>query len=297
MSLPGRRAAAGLAGCLALVVVLTGCGGSSSDGAAPARSSTTAGPSAATTSTPGTGASTTPSGSNPTTSLATTTVPTKGDLDGVVVVVDPGHNGANGSHSAEINRLVDAGGFKKACNTTGTAEGGLTESRYNWETAQVLRDLLQARGARVVLTRTSDDGWGPCVDQRALTAQREQADVLVSIHADGADASASGFHVITPATGPTVTAANRDASAALAAAVRDALVAQGLSPATYVGGDRGVVQRDDIATVNRAGVPAVMLESGNMHNAGDFAVLNSEDGRRRIATALADAVAAFTIGK
>lgn len=272
----------------ATVATVASCGGSSDGDASPDQSSTTLASS-----------SSAPSSAGPSTTAEvrttrpTTTEAQRGDLAGVVVVVDPGHNGANGSHTAEINRLVDAGGFRKACNTTGTAEGGLTESRYNWETAQVLRDVLQARGARVVLTRTSDDGWGPCVDQRALTAQREHADVLVSIHADGADVGASGFHVITPATGPTVTAATRAASAALAASVRDALVAQRLTPATYVGGDRGVVERDDIATVNLAGVPAVMLESGNMHNPDDLAVLATDAGRRRIAQGLADGVAAY----
>lgn len=236
---------------------------------------------------------------HPQLSVTTTTVeppPTTAatrELAGAVIVVDPGHNGANGSHPTEINRLVDAGGFQKACNTTGTAEGAITESRVNWETAQVLRRVLEARGATVVLTRASDDGWGPCVDQRGLTAQRANADLLISIHADGAAPSASGFHVIWPAVGPTVSAATGSTSAELAGLVRDALVAQGLSPAAYVGGDHGVVERADIATVNRAGVPAVMVECGNMHNADDLAVLASPAGRSRLAAGLAEAIDAF----
>lgn len=207
-----------------------------------------------------------------------------------MVVVDPGHNGANAAHPEEISRLVDAGGFQKACNTTGTAEGDLTESRFNWETAQRVRAALEAAGATVVLTRTSDDGWGPCVDQRGLAADAAGADLLISIHADGAAASASGFHVIRPAIGPTVTPERREASARLAAQVRDALVAEGFSPAGYVGGGEGIVERADIATINRADVPAVMLESGNLHNPDDLATLRSPDGQQRIADALTAAV-------
>lgn len=214
-------------------------------------------------------------------------------LAGRVIVVDPGHNGANAKYPAQINQLVDAGGFQKACNTTGTASGDLTESRFNWETAQRLRSMLEAAGATVVLTRPSDDGWGPCVDQRGLMAERSKADLLVSIHADGADPSASGFHVIRPATGAVVTEANNRSSARLAEHLRDALVARGFAPATYVGGRSGIVERSDIATVNRAGVPAVMLESGNMHNAGDLALLRSPEVQQRIADALAAAVTAF----
>jgi N-acetylmuramoyl-L-alanine amidase len=208
-------------------------------------------------------------------------------------VVDPGHNGANGAHPTEINRLVDGGGFQKACNTTGAAEGDLTESRFNWETAQRVRDALQAAGATVVLTRESDDGWGPCVDQRALTAQRAGADLLISIHADGADPAGSGFHVIHPATGPAVSSVNRDRSARLAAVLRDALVAEGLHPATYVGGGSGLVERSDIVTVNRAGVPAVMLESGNLHNPADLALLRSDAGQQRIASAVTAAAVTY----
>ena len=40
-------------------------------------------------------------------------------LAGMTVVLDPGHNRDNGQYPAEINRQVDAGGFPKACNTTG----------------------------------------------------------------------------------------------------------------------------------------------------------------------------------
>ncbi|MBX3287317.1 MAG: N-acetylmuramoyl-L-alanine amidase [Actinobacteria bacterium] len=214
-----------------------------------------------------------------------------GSLAGLVVVVDPGHNGANGAHPAEINRPVDAGGFTKACNTTGTEGDGYPESRFNWETSQRLAAALEARGAKVVLTRTSDDGWGPCVDQRGLTAQREGAALIVSIHADGAAASASGFHVIHAAAGPAVTADVATRSTELATTVRDQLAAAGLQPATYLGGGTGMVARTDIATLNRAGVPGVMVECGNMRNAQDLARLRSEAGQQQIADAITAAVA------
>ena len=291
MSGSGRRHArlVALVASLGLTLGVAGC--TSGPSAAPAQtSSSTTRASAATT----TGA---PAAPTTTTTGApvepATTSPAKGALAGRIIVVDPGHNGANGAHPAEINRLVDGGGFQKACNTTGAAEGDLTESRFNWETAQRLRDALEAAGAKVVLTRTSDDGWGPCVDQRALTAQREHADLLLSIHADGADPSASGFHVIHPGLGPAVDPGDRDASARLAATVRDALVDEGLVPATYVGGRDGLVERTDIVTVNRAGVPAVMLESGNLHNPADLALLRSAAGQQRIADALTAAAVAF----
>src|SRR4051812_17283968 len=51
----------------------------------------------------------------------TTTTTTTSKVTGKVVVLDPGHNGGNAAHAAQINKLVPAGrGQTKPCNTTGT---------------------------------------------------------------------------------------------------------------------------------------------------------------------------------
>jgi N-acetylmuramoyl-L-alanine amidase len=213
-------------------------------------------------------------------------------LRSAVIVVDPGHNGANGSHPAEINRSVDAGGFGKACNTTGTAEGGYAEAEFNWELAQAVRARLSQLGARVILTRPDNHGWGPCIDQRGLIASSNHATLLLSLHADGAAPGAHGFHVIHPSPIAGYTTATSGPSAALATDVRDALVAGGFQPATYVGG-QGLIQRGDLGTLNRAGVPAVMVECGNMHNAADLAVLRSSGGQARLADALVRGLATW----
>ena len=103
-----------------------------------------------------------------------------------VVVIDPGHNGANARHTAEINRLVDAVTLRKPCDTTGTAtDSGYTESAFNFDVAQRLAAVLRRSGIRVVFTRTTDDGWGPCITQRAAVGNRNRADAAVSVHADG----------------------------------------------------------------------------------------------------------------
>src|SRR6266478_5592816 len=118
-------------------------------------------------------------------------------LHGKTIVVDPGHNGGNWSHPSEINRLVDAGGFQKACDTTGTSTNdGYSEASYNFDVATRLARILRAAGARVVLTRTNNTGWGPCINERAAIGNRAHADAAISIHADGGPAGGRGFHVI-----------------------------------------------------------------------------------------------------
>ena len=212
---------------------------------------------------------------------------------GTIVVIDPGHNGANGSHTSEINRPVDAGGFQKACNTTGTGEGGLSEAAFTWELAQLVRERLQAAGVEVLLTRQSNDGWGPCVDERGQIAARAGAAALVSLHADGAAASAHGFHVIHPAAIAGYTADTAAPSTVLATELRDGLVADGFTPATYVGAGEGLVSRGDLGTLNRAGVPAAMVEVGNMHNAGDLSMMSTPEGKARLADALAAGILTY----
>src|SRR5436190_5152363 len=118
-------------------------------------------------------------------------------LAGKTIVINPGHNGANWAHPGEINRLVDAGGFRKACDTTGTATaGGYSEAAYSFDVAIRLADILRREGARVVLTRTSNHGVGPCINERAAIGNRVHADAAISIHADGGPAAGRGFHVI-----------------------------------------------------------------------------------------------------
>jgi N-acetylmuramoyl-L-alanine amidase len=119
-------------------------------------------------------------------------------LAGETVVIDPGHNGANGAHPAEINRQVAIGGGEtKACDTTGTATaGGYSESSYNLAVARSVARILRAEGATVILTRRNNRGVGPCIDERARIGNRAGADAAVSIHADGGPPGGRGFHVI-----------------------------------------------------------------------------------------------------
>lgn len=221
------------------------------------------------------------------TPTATPTATTGGAplLAGAVVVLDPGHNGGNARHLVEIRRQVDAGGFLKDCNTTGTAAGGVTESAVNWQLAQLVAAGLRARGARVELTRTDDEGWGPCVDERAALATRWGADLLLSLHADGAPSGEHGFHVIRPGELPGYTDDIVEESAALASTVKEGLVAAGLTPATYRGRD-GVDVRTDLGTLNRADVPAVLVECGNLRHPGDLTLLTTPEGREQVAQGL-----------
>ncbi len=236
--------------------------------------------------------STEPGTAAPSSPASTPTVgrPAADPLVGAVIVLDPGHNGANAANPSRINALVDAGGFQKACNTTGTANSQMSESQANLALALQLADQLRARGATVVLTRDTDDGWGPCIDARGRLAGEVGADLLVSLHADGAPASQHGFHIIHPGEVSGYTDGIVDPSTRLAEAVRDRLTGAGFTPSTYAGRD-GLDQRSDLGTLNQARVPAIMIEVGNMANADDAAMIASAQQREMMADAISAGIA------
>lgn len=218
-------------------------------------------------------------------------------LEGATISVDPGHNGGNASDPEAINRLVPAGanGTEKPCNTTGTEtdDGSLTEAQFNWDVAQDLVPRLEHLGARVVLTRHSNDGVGPCVNERAEIANHAHAAVALSIHADGnLAAGAHGFDVIYPSTAESVAPQVVETSLKLAEAARDALAEAGVAPANYVGSE-GLDERSDLAGLNLAKVPAVLVELGNMREPEEAARLEDSTYRHELADALAAGVVSF----
>ena len=191
------------------------------------------------------------------------------------MVIDPGHNGANGAHPEIINDLVDAGfGETKPCNTTGTeTNDGYPEHEFTWAVANHVRDILQGQGIVVVMTRDSDDGVGPCVNERAAIGNENNAAAVVSIHGDGSSQGDRGFYAMTAQREP----AGDDMAALsldLATEVRDKLVDAGLSPSNYVGSG-GLWTRDDLAGLNLSVRPTTMIEMGNMRDTQDSALMTS----------------------
>jgi N-acetylmuramoyl-L-alanine amidase len=213
------------------------------------------------------------------------------------VVVDPGHNGGNGSHPAEINKQVPAGrGQMKPCNTTGTSTNagypeGYPEHAFNFDVAQRVGAALSARGVKVVYTRPDDSGVGPCVDIRAAAGNSANAAAVVSIHGDGSNsAGARGVHVAYSS--PPLNPQQGEPSTRLAKVLRDGLRSGGFPSANYIGQD-GLAARDDLAGLNLSTRPAALIECGNMRNASEAAAMSSAEGRQRYAAAIAAAIETY----
>jgi N-acetylmuramoyl-L-alanine amidase len=223
------------------------------------------------------------------TAIAPTATATPSNIAGMVVFIDPGHNGAN---DASIGRQVPTGrGGTKDCQASGTStNSGYQEHTFTWDTALRVRAELNALGVRTAMSRSNDNALGPCVDQRAEMANALHPNAIISLHGDGGPASGRGFHVNYSA--PPLNAAQAGPSLQYAQIMRDQLQASGIPPANYIG-QSGLYGRSDLAGLNLAQYPSVLVELGNMKNPTDSALMESADGRQKYAEAVVRGVAGF----
>jgi N-acetylmuramoyl-L-alanine amidase len=270
-------------------LALCGCGNAGASGAASAAGSSrpaTQGPSSAAATTPAATASASPSPS-----------PAALPLAGKIVGIDPGHDGGNFNAAATIGREIWNGTGWETCDTTGTTtDAGYTEAQFNFNVALDLRADLRRDGARVVMTRTTNDGVGPCVTTRSAIINNAHANVAVDIHADGGPPSGRGFTVLEPvAVGPNdhvIAASQRFGND-----VRQAMLAGTSMPESDYTGTDGILPRDDLAGLNLTTVPKVLIECGNMRNATDAQLLVTASFQALVARALTAAIVRFLDGQ
>jgi N-acetylmuramoyl-L-alanine amidase len=230
---------------------------------------------------------------------ATPTAPER-PLEGRLILLDPGHQlgNSNPKFAKQMAQTIFNGAIVKGCNTTGTAtNNGFPEATFTWRVAQRLKKQLEAAGARVELTRSSNsyDDWGPCTWDRAKQANRIGADAMISIHADGASASSKGFFAMTPALikGWTDDVVKKDRR--LATAMVAGMTAAGATPSNYIPGQL-LVSRDT-SSLNFSNVPTVTMEVGNMRNAQEARLMSSPSGQRQYADWLYAGIERYFAGR
>lgn len=214
-------------------------------------------------------------------------------LAGKIVGIDPGHNGRNWSDPSYINQKVWNGREWESCDTTGTETNSrYTESAFNFSVAYYLANDLKALGAKVVWTRTTNTGIGPCVNKRAYMLNAGHANVSIDIHADGGPSTGRGFAVLEPvADGPN----NKVISSSYRFGydVRAYFRSMTGMPTSTYDGHSGLALRNDLAGLNLTTEPKVLIECGNMRNSTDASMLTSAAWRQKAARALAGAITYF----
>jgi N-acetylmuramoyl-L-alanine amidase len=211
------------------------------------------------------------------------------NIAGKIVFLDPGHNGSN---DASISRQVPTGrGGTKDCQASGTTtDDGYPEHTFTWDTTLRIRQALTALGVRTAMSRGNDNALGPCVDERAAMANAVRPNAIVSIHADGGPPTGRGFHVLYSS--PPLNEAQAGPAVQFAQIMRDQLSGSGFVPSTYIGSG-GLNPRSDIAGLNLAQYPSILVELGNMKNPADSGLMKTPEGRQRYADGVVRGIAAF----
>ena len=227
-----------------------------------------------------------------TTTAATTTEPqttaSKKDaacLAGKIICIDPGHQRKQNS---DLEPVAPNSSVKKPKVTSGTAGISTGDMEYvlNLAVALKLRDLLEAGGAKVVMTRTEND-----VDisniERAKIGNDAKSDLVVRIHADGSDnRDVKGISMLIPSTkymGDDLARISKKAGQYL---LNEVIAATGAK-------NRGLSVRDDMTGFNWSTVPTVLIEMGFMSNADEDRLMATNEYRDKLAKGLYNGCVAY----
>lgn len=212
-------------------------------------------------------------------------IPT-GGLSGRVICIDPGHAATSDSGTEPIGPGSSQMKVKDPGGTSGVITG-VREPVVTLAISLYLKQLLEAEGATVVMTRSGADFSGGNRD-RAQIANQAGADLFIRVHADGStDSSRQGVSTLYPASIPGWTDDIHLASKAAAAAVQSGMATGLGSP------DLGTVERRDISGFNWADVPAILVEMGFMSNPDEDVKLNDPAYQQRVAVALLSGIQAY----
>ncbi len=173
-----------------------------------------------------------------------------GRLDGITIVVDPGHGGSDpGAVGAVSNK-------------------NLTEANRSLLLSKLLREKLESIGARVIMTRTTDVSL--TTDERILKVRNNNPNLVVSVHRNAATTtSANGFsaHYFNPYT------------KAAADKIKNATAAAG----TY----KNSKTAWHVFYMSRiSNCPVVLTENGYMSNSTDFSNMKSDSWNSKCADAI-----------
>lgn len=202
-----------------------------------------------------------------------------------IIVIDPGH----ADRSNLEKEPLAPGSSEMKIKDGGGAEGVVTktpEYSVNMSVSMKLKALLESEGYIVKMTKTkSSESLGNV--ERAEVGNKENADLVIRIHADSSDSSkVSGASMLVPEPINENTRSINEKSMYYGKTILNTLVSEvGMN-------NRGVVQRNDMTGFNWSKVPVVLVEMGFLSNAQEDKLLCSDEYQNKLAQGLYDGIKA-----
>ena len=199
------------------------------------------------------------------------------DLKGKVIVIDPGHQE---NPNTELEKVYKGSTAEKDKATSGAVgvNSGAKEYELTLQYALVLREYLEGCGAKVILTRDSNDADISNIE-RAKIATDNKADCFIRLHADSApENDIKGVKVYVPSTGSYSKNAVKEGKK-LAELVAEEIGSTSL----------GVVQSNMYTGLNYAdSVKSYQLVVGYLSNSDDDALVTNSETPYKVAVAISE---------
>ncbi len=186
----------------------------------------------------------------------------KGQKKDVTIVLDAGHGGK------------DSGAV---------AEDKTTEKSLTLRLAPRVESLLRQRGYNVIMTRTTDEFIA--LSERAAIANRNNADIFVSIHFNSAgSASPYGIEVLYASENDVELKKNAGDQTLLAREVLNAVLKE------TGANNRGIRNRPELAVLRRTKMTACLIEGGFMSNPDELEKIKSDSYLDKLATGIVNGI-------
>lgn len=204
------------------------------------------------------------------------------DLEGRVICIDPGHQ-LNADSTPEP--IGPGSTTEKPCVSSGTS-GAVAgpEHGVNLDVGLKLRDVLEAQGITVVMTRTIAN-VELCNSERAAIANESHADLAIRLHCNSG--TSHSCFTLYPANIAGWTDDIYEESLKAAQIVQNAFSAYTGIP------NGGLSMRSDISGFNWSDVPVILPEMLHMQNTADDILAASPDFRQVMAEGMADGIVQY----
>ena len=203
---------------------------------------------------------------------------------GIVVAIDAGHQQNGDSDKEPIGPGSSTVKAKVAGGASGVNPPKTPEYALTLATSLKLRDILQNRGIKVVMIRTTNDVH-ISNSERAQIANNAHAALLVRVHFNAGAQSARGILTLYGAGNAWVDPYSASSKRAAQLIGKEAAAATGTT-ARYQG-DR---PRSDMTGLNWATVPSMIIEGGFLSNPDDNRLIVTDAYQQKLAQGIANGV-------
>ena len=196
----------------------------------------------------------------------------------ITIVIDPGHSSTGTSGNEPVSPNSSTTKLKDGLGATGSYTN-IPEHKTNMSVAL----LVTSKGYNVILTK-QDVAESKSNIERAEVGNKNNADLVVRIHADSAEnSSISGASMHVPANNE-YTSSFYKISKSYGTTILNTYVDEiGIK-------NRGVIERNDLTGFNWSKVPVVLIEMGFLSNKEDDNFVSNTANHPKIAKAISDGI-------